>query len=294
MVRNKNLSIGFIYYKAFYDNLDKLLVKMLSKKKLNVIHLPVEEQIDLETIKSKTKNCKIIFNDAIWGSVTFEGIELSKTLEELGKKVVNSSHSFFYQEDKWMFYLKCLEHKIPTPKTYIIPKELRYNSKYIKDILKKHKAIVLKSVFSDNGDCVERVSNFLMFKYKLNKILKKDPITPTIAQECILNQKRSYRVTLINHRIQQAVVKIGKSWKQVGDGDKEYFRKIKVNNTLRKLCERASLAFGMKVCGLDLVYNGKWYVIETNGCPAMDFIGSDIPRLTKILANYLYSECKKV
>ena len=289
----KKLSIGIIYYKTYNDYEDRLLPNALRKKNMDVICLPAEEQLDFDEIKEKTKNCKLIYNDTICQPILFESLELSKTLEELGKKVINSSYSFYYQEDKWMFYLKCLEHRIPTPKTYLIPKETRYYGKAIKEIL-KNKPMVLKGVFSDNAKLVERVTSYPMFLKKLKHIIKNDPESPVVAQEYIPNSNRSYRATLINHKLQQFIVKMSKSWKQSGH-EREHFRLLKINKKIKKLCERTSRALGMQVCGLDLIFsNGKWYVIEANSCPSFDFIYHDENRLVKNLANYLYSECRKL
>lgn len=293
--KEKNLSIGIIYYKTYHqqDYEDRLLLKFFKKKNIDVIYLPAEEQLDISELREKTKNCKLIYNDTTCQPILFESLELSKTLEELGKKVINSSHSFFYQEDKWMFYLKCLEHRIPTPKTYFIPRETRFYSKIIKEILKEN-PLVLKGVFSDNALEVEKVSDYPMFIKKIKRILDKSPHSPIIAQEFIPNLKRSYRATLINHKLQQFVVKISKSWKQSGH-KREHFRTIEVNKKLKDLCEKASRALGMQVCGLDLIFNnGKWYVIEVNSCPGLNFISNDEHRLVKDLANYLHSECMKL
>ena len=289
----KNLSMGIIYYKTYHDYEDKMLPRALRKKNIDVVCLPAEEQLDFNEIKEKTKKCKLIYNDTICQPMLFESLELSKTLEELGKKVINSSHSFFYQEDKWMFYLKCLEHRIPTPKTYFIPVETKFYSRFIKGIL-KNTPLVLKGVFSDNALTVEKAANYPTFLKKVKKIVKKSPGSPIIAQEYIPNLNRSYRATLINHRLQQFVVKMSKSWKQSGNV-REHFRIIRVNKNVRDLCERASRALGMQVCGLDLIFNnGRWYVIEANSCPALNFINNDENRLVKNLANYLHSECKKL
>ncbi|MBS3157550.1 ATP-grasp domain-containing protein [Candidatus Woesearchaeota archaeon] len=289
----KKLSIGIIYYKTYKDYHDNILLRALKKKNLNIIYLPAEEQLDVNELKEKTKKCKLIYNDTTCQPILFESLEISKTLEEIGKKVINSSHSFFYQEDKWMFYLKCLEHKIPTPKTYFIPMETRYYSKIIKEIL-KDKKLVLKGVFSDNSMLVEMVSSYPMFIKKLKKIVKKSHRSPMIAQEYIPNFKRSYRATLINYKLEQFVVKISKSWKQSGNV-REHFRTIKVNEKLKNLCEKASRALGLQVCGLDLILNsGKWYVIEVNSCPALDFIYEDEKKLVNKIANFLYLECKRL
>ena len=160
--------------------------------------------------------------------------------------------------------------------------------------LSENTPLVLKGVFSDNALTVEKATNYPAFLKKVNKIVEKSPGSPIIAQEYIPNLNRSYRATLINYRLEQFVVKISKSWKQSGNV-REHFRNIKVNKKLKDLCERASRALGMQVCGLDLIFNnGRWYIIEANSCPALNFINDDENRLVKNLANYLYSECRKL
>lgn len=291
-MQKKKLSVGLIFSKYSGDNQDTMLIKALGKK-VNLVKLPFEEQANFEVLKEKTKDCLIIINNAVWEPVTFEGIELSKTFENMGKIVINSSKSFFYNEDKWLFYLKCIENNLPTPKTYIIPKEGKHNSKEIKLMLENNE-VVLKSVFSDKGLCVEKAKDYDNFIKKLKAIVRKNPISPIIAQEFIPNKNRSYRVTLIGNKVKQAVVRIGKSWKQTGNEKKEHFRKIKIDKKLRNMCEKASVIFGMGICGLDLINNsGKWYIIEANGCPALDFINNETSKLVKIFANYVYELCRK-
>ncbi len=233
-------------------------------------------------------------NGSIAEPFIWEGIELSKTFEEFGIRVVNTSQSFYYHEDKWMFYLKCLEHDIPTPLTYLIPKELNYNKDDIKEILKES-AIVIKAVFSDKGICVERAKTFEEFDHKLKKIIDKNPLSPIIAQKYIEHGGTTYRVTLIGNKVIQGVIKRGKTWEQTGQKESEYFRTFKPDKKLRELCERASKVFGMEWCSLDLIKDGKkWYIIEVNNCPSMTFINRDTERITKILVNYLHKEAEKL
>ncbi|HLD10873.1 MAG TPA: ATP-grasp domain-containing protein [Candidatus Nanoarchaeia archaeon] len=282
-------SIGYIYYKTYYFPEDFTIINEL-KKKVNVIMISIEDQIDIKDIKETTKKCNLILNSATFRPITFESIQLSKTMEELGKKVINSTHSLLYDEDKWMFYLKCLENKLPTPKTYLIPKEKKINSNLIKEILKKNN-LILKPVYSDNGIGVERVKNYKEFKEKIKKIKKILPESPIIAQEFIPNQNRSYRVTLFGNKVEQAIVKINKRWKQTGNEKKAHYRTIKLDKNTKDLCEKASKILCMDVCGLDLIKNNnKWYFIEANGCPGMDFIYDDCKRLSKKLSNFLISK----
>lgn len=285
-------SIGYVYYKGrSVCETDDLLMKQL-KKKVNVIPIILEKQFDYDGILAKAKECDVILNNAAAEPSTLEAIELTKTLEEIGKKVINSSHSFYYQEDKWMFYLKCLENKLPTPKTHIIPRE-GHNSSIIKKYL-ENGPLILKAVFSSGGLCVEKADNYGIFKKKLSKIISKTPDSPIIAQEYIPSNNRSYRITLVGGHVIQAIEKSGRSWKQTGDKKTEHYRKIRISGNLRKLCEKASKAFGMELCGLDLILNdNRWYIIEANSCPGLEFIKSDEKRIAKLITDYLYDACKK-
>ncbi|MBI2105768.1 ATP-grasp domain-containing protein [Candidatus Woesearchaeota archaeon] len=293
MVNNAKTPIGIIYYEAYHDYEDKMLPRALKKKNMDLVLIPAEKQLDFYEIRERTKKCKIIYNDTICQPMLFESLELSKTLEEFGKKVINSSYSFFYQEDRWMFYLKCLEHGIPTPKTYLLHKETKYSKDAIKEVLKKN-PLVLKGIFSDNAKLVEKVADYNNFLKKIKKISNKDKESPIIAQEYIQHENKSYRATMINYKLKQFTAKISKNWKQTGS-EKEHFRLAKVNKYVKDLCERTARILGMPICGMDLIFNsGKWYIIEANSCPALNFIYEDEKRLIKILANYLYSECKKL
>jgi len=285
-------TVGYFYSRKNFNLTDTLLIEEL-RKKMNLVLIVLEKQVDYEKIHALIKPCRYIFNNAGFEPRTFEGVELTKTFEEMGKKVINSSQSFYYQEDKWMFYLKCLRYNLPTPKTYLIPKE-GHDPKQIRKIL-KHGPLVLKAVFSDSGIAVEKVVFYKMFRKKLKKIVAKSPTSPIIAQKYIPNDRKSYRVTLIGHKVVQSVVKIGKNWKQTGWKESEYYEPFRIDKKLKNICEKASKKLKMDICGLDLVRNsGKWYLIEANSCPAFDFIENEEVRLIKKVADYLYKLCVKL
>ena len=289
----KKYSIGYVYPESDRSLDDKVLIKQL-KKRFNLILFPLEKQIEEKQIEDQAKLCKLILNNAVYEPFTWEAIELSKSFEEFGTKVINSSHSFYYQEDKWMFYLECLEHKIPTPLTYLIPKKMNYKKKEIKKLLVEG-PIVIKAVFSDKGLCTERVKNYKEFNDKLKKIVDKNPVSPVITQKYIEHGNLSYKVLIIGDKVIQGVVIRGKTWEQTACKEKEYCKSFKPDKKLRKLCEKASKAFGMKWCSLDLIKQNKnWYVLEANGCPSISIITKDMKKITKTLVNYLYQEVKKL
>ena len=286
-------SVGYIYYKTFHDPTNDRIMKAIRKKGFDVVCLPVEDQVELDVLENKTKDCGVVFNNAVFEPIEFESIEITKTMEEFGKRVVNASRCLFYEDDRWLFYQICLEHNIPTPKTYFVPKERCFDSSTIKSIL-ADRPLVLKAIFSDNGECVYRVHNYSEFKKRLRTIVKKNPSSPIVAQEFVPNKNRSYRATLIGFKVAQFVEKIGTNWKQTGNGKKERFRTLKINPKLKKLCESSAKTFGMDICGLDLLNNnGEWCIIEANSCPALDFIYADEKRLVNLIAGYLCSLCRK-
>ncbi len=291
----KKYSVGYVYFKSYPSTIktDTMIMAALSKK-VNVVPIAIEDQLDFNELRERVKGCSVVLNYNVWDPDILESLELSKTIEELGIKVINSTRSFFYNEDRWMFYLKCLEHKIPTPKTYLISHEARHNSKAIKALLKK-KQMVLKAVLSDGGSCIAKVSDYPSFTQNMRKILDKSPGSPLVVQEFIPNSNRSYRVTLIGNNVCQAIVKLGHSWKQTGWEKNSHYRKVKMTQELKDLCVRASKVFNMDICGIDLLYNhGSWYLIETNSCPAIDFIDEDAPRIAEFIADYTLSVCRKL
>ncbi|MCU0679600.1 MAG: ATP-grasp domain-containing protein [Planctomycetes bacterium] len=287
----KKHTIGFIYAEKFLKEADIELLRKELYKVFTVVDLPLEKQFNITELARQTKDCRLVVNYGAYGQRIFEGIELSKTLEELGLRVINSTHSFYYQEDKWMFYLKCLEYKLPTPKTYFMPVGCAYNNDIIKKIV-RHKTVVIKSIFSDNCYCVERARDFNEYNKKVKKILDKNKYTPLIAQEYIPNNKRSYRVTLVGYKAKQGIVKYGKRWIQSGHYDSEHFRTFKIDSELRNICERAARALNLEICGLDLIYNKRWYIIEANSCPGLTFIDYDMLRLVKAIVGYIKKQCE--
>ncbi len=283
----KQNAVGYLYYKRYRDETDSLLIKRIERR-MKIIPLILEKQYDIEDMTNKLKDCKLVINYAASEPVTFEAIELSKTFEEIGKRVINSSHSFFYQEDKWMFYLKCLENNLQTPKTHLIPKE-GHNKRLITKYLNSG-PLVLKAIFSDKGLCVEKADNYEDFEKKLSELTLRNPLSPILAQEFLLTEEnQSIRVTLIGNKVVQSVVKYGKSWKQSGDEKEEKFKIFELDKTLINLCEKASRVFGMEICGLDLIKSkDNWYILEVNSCPHLGFIKSDRKRIMDSITDYVF------
>jgi len=101
----------------------------LLRKKFNVKFFPIHEITDLNYIKNESKNIKIILNTAGDIPNTFDSLEITKTFEGMGKHVIDSSKSFYYREDKWLFYQWCKKNNLPTPETYYIPRNINISKK---------------------------------------------------------------------------------------------------------------------------------------------------------------------
>lgn len=290
MKANQKPKVGYVVDKRYYDEGDKILIDLLNKR-AEVVPVFLGSKLDMNQVIGDTKDCKVIYNNATCNQSTFEGLEISKTLEEQGKKVINSSHSFYYEEDKWMFYLKCLEHQLSTPETHLISKNASHSISRVKDLLKSG-PVILKAVFSERGKCVFKVDDYKSFIDSVEHIISKNPTSPIIAQKYIPNNNRSYRVTLIGNKVHQSVTKIGRSWKQTGMRY-EQIRLVSLPIKVKLMCEKATRVLGMNICGLDLIENeGKWYLIEANSCPCWDFIYRDEKKLLKYVSDYLLGLAK--
>lgn len=121
MSKYKKSCIGFIFSKSQMESSDEMLIDYL-KKNSEIMFIPIENCNILEHLKDM-KNFPIFLNYSCVSPNTLDGLEITKTLESFGKRVINSSESFYYCEDKWMFYLNCVKNKIPTPKTWLIQRE---------------------------------------------------------------------------------------------------------------------------------------------------------------------------
>jgi len=123
-------SIGYIFWgEEKLDKDFKIFKKIAKKKNIELIPFNLAKNLNQKEIELKAKKCDIIFNDC---SEEF-AIELTKTLESLGKKVVDSSKTYYYLEDKWIFFLKCKKHKIPTLNTILLSENINLAKKELKD-----------------------------------------------------------------------------------------------------------------------------------------------------------------
>lgn len=286
MEKKNKPNIGVIC-RAQTNSTERYLFPAL-KRKFNVVLFPIQEDIDYGWIKEQAKNIKLVINTAGDVPNTEDSLEMVKTLEGLGRHVIDSSRSNYYKEDKWLFYLTCIKHNLPTPKTYYIPRNISLSKGRLREILDEG-GVVFKGVFSDTGRAVKRAMNYKEALRAIKNLRKKIGSMPMIAQLYVPHGKVSYRVTLAGDRIIQAIVKYGRTWKEGKLFWKnEKYRIFKVDKNVVRLCKKTARVFGIEWCGIDLMRdtNGKWYIIEVNSCPSMDFVIKDAKRAVEELVNY--------
>jgi glutathione synthase/RimK-type ligase-like ATP-grasp enzyme len=86
---------------------------------------------------------------------------------------------------------------------------------------------------------------------------------------------------------------MGNGWKKTGQHTKK-FKKIKVGSKLRKLVKKVNSICGIKVLGIDLLRkNSKWYVLEANAQPGLDFFENERDALIEKVFNFLMKKGKK-
>jgi len=279
--------LGMIYVEQDKKT-DKKLFESLQKK-FDLVLFPVQKDIDYAEMKRRVVGVSLILNNACYWPITYDSLEIAKMFEGMRKKVIDSTSSLYYHEDKWMFYQTCLKHNLPTPTTYFIPFDILSSPGKLKEIISSG-PLVFKSVLSEMGKAVKRAMDYQEALKVIHNLHKTTEHMPVIAQRYVPHGKVSYRVTMIGNKISQAIVKYGKNWKEGKLFYKnEKYRLFKPDKKLAALCKRTAKAFEIDWCGIDLMKDsdGNWYLIEINSCPGMDFIVKDIDRVNNELVNYL-------
>jgi [lysine-biosynthesis-protein LysW]--L-2-aminoadipate ligase len=279
-----NKTIGILYgEQKELGKEEKIFVRLAKRKKINLILINTSKETDDKEIENKIKKCDIVYNNIGEGS----GIEIAKTVEALGKIIVESPKTYYFIEDKWMFFLKCKENGVPTPETILLSE----NIALAKAELKKFKKwpVILKRIHGTWGEFVEKANNLEEAEKIIKKFWKKSlERYPIIAQEFI--RSPSYRITVIDNKIVQTAIKENLGWKATGiyKGKFRKFRKFNVDSKLEKTIKKVVKFSGIGICGIDLLKRGdSWFVIEINAAPGFDFFLNEREKLLEGVLNYL-------
>jgi ribosomal protein S6--L-glutamate ligase len=255
-------------------------VKEAKKRGMKAVLINLLNNFDEEKFEQQIKKCDIIYNDSAEEFV----LEPLKTVEALGKMAVDSSKAYYYSEDKWLFYIKCRENKIPTPETILLPNNLNTAKAELKKFGKW--PVILKRIHGCQGSFVQKADNPEEAVSTIKKIWKVDcDKVPIIAQEMI--KSFSYRATIINNKIVQTAIKKSKNWKCTGVYAKKC-GKFRVDKQLRKLLKKVAKIMKITVCGVDLLKkDGRWVVLEVNAEPGLDFIDGEGKKLIGDILSFL-------
>jgi glutathione synthase/RimK-type ligase-like ATP-grasp enzyme len=274
------ITLGYIFYGLKFGDDEKTFIKLAKKKNINLVMFNIYKRFDNKKTKKKAKNCVLIFSN----SGEEKAIKFVKYLEKIGSRVIESSRSFYRDENKWGLYLKCKKNKIPTPRTILLKKDMGSALAGLKKF--NEWPVILKRIYGCQGDFVSKANNLKEAEIIINKFNKKAKISwPIIAQRFIPSP--SYRVTTIDGRIVQTAIKQKGSWKKTGVYTKT-FKKFKISPKLKTIITKVTNASEINVCGIDLLKkNGRWYVLELNGQPCFGFFEEERAKLIDQVLNFL-------
>ncbi len=280
----KKIVIGCIFKGKYLGADEEAFIKLSKKKNVEMVFLDLERDLDEGKLKEKVQRCNIIYNN----SAEDFSIEFEKTIEELGKKVIDPSKTYYSNEDKWIFYLKCKEHGIPAPETILLSEDLNI----IKDELKNFGKwpVILKRVLGTCGEFVEKAGTMTEAAKIIKKWRMKNASIPIIAQEFV--RSPSYRVTLINKKIVQTALKESKGWKATGVYAKN-IKRFEIDKSLHEMIKKITKVSDIKICGIDFLKKGnQWLALEINSAPGFDFFESEREKLLGKVLDFLKKEAK--
>lgn len=277
----KKKAIGIICCSREMVKEGKTFLEFAKKKDVKLILINISDKFDIKSFKRKVKKCDIIYC-SVWDDFS---IELVKTIEEWGIKIFETSASYYYTEDKWMFYVKCKKHKIPTPDTVLLSENINNAKRELKEFGRW--PVVLKRITGTMGEYVGKAKGIGEAEALMKKLWKKGgEKLPIIAQEFI--KSPSYRVTVIGNKIVQTTLKTNNAgWKATGVYAKK-FEHFDVDKKLERIIKRIIKFLDIKICGIDMLKkDGKWLLLEVNAQPSLDFFEEEREKLVETTLNLL-------
>lgn len=284
---NKKITIGYIFNEPHLTKDEKLFSSIAKKKGIELIMINTSKELNEDELEKAIMKCDLFFNN----SAEEFSLEIAKTIEEFGKKVIDSPKRFYYEEDKWMFFLKCKKHGIPTLKTILLSENVNTTKRELEEF--NCWPVILKRIEGTMGQFVDKADNAKEAEKIMKKFWEKgNERLPIIAQEFV--KSPSYRVTIIGRKIVQTALKQSKGWKATGVylADKNT-KKFPVDGELEKIIKKLTRIFHINICGVDLLKkNGKWLVLEINSEPAFDFFKSERKKIISEVLDFLKEKAK--
>jgi RimK family alpha-L-glutamate ligase len=283
----KKKTIGIISCGREIETEGKIFTELAKKKEVNLILINTSEKFNINSFKRKVKKCDIIYC-SVWDDFS---IELTKTIEEWGVKILESSKSYYSTEDKWMFYVKCKKHNLPVPETILLSENITNARRELKEFGRW--PVVLKRISGTMGEYVSKAKSLGEAENIIKKFWKKgSEKLPIIAQEFI--KSPSYRVTVIGNKIMQTALKRNNAgWKATGVYAKK-FEHFKVSKKTERMIKNLIKFLDIKICGIDMLNkNGKLVLLEVNGQPSLDFFEEEREKLTEAVLDLLIKQASE-
>jgi RimK family alpha-L-glutamate ligase len=234
-------------------------IKYFVPGNLNVkvnIH-PFEEQFeDLEPKKALVRG----FGAEPIQKIFFR-LDLLRSMEEYGIRLINSRESLEIASDKFLTSVFLEKYDVPTPKTAICEKP--------EDALKNFELlggdVILKPLFGSKGIGVTRIhdkafaENIIYTLTDLNFVF--------YLQEFIEHYHRDIRILVLGEEAVAGMYRVSESWKtNIHAGGKS--QELKLTKELEELAIKAARAVRTEIAGVDIIEskNGL-YVLEVNSIP---------------------------
>ncbi len=258
----KKVVVGLLYTGKKIGKEEELFLKFAKKKKIDLVLINLSKKFSEYEFEKNVRKCSIVYCSSAEDYV----LEPLKTVEALGIDVIDPSWIYYYVEDKWLFYIKCKKHKIPTPDTILLSSNLNFAKAELKDFGRW--PIVIKRIYGTCGEYVEKADT-LEEAMNIIKRFQNNSKIPIIAQEFV--KSFSYRVTIIGNDVVQTIVKKSKKWKCTG-----VYSKInpvfEIDGEMKKILGNVRKFVNISICGIDFFKkDGKWLISEVNTQPAFDF-----------------------
>lgn len=277
----KKKTIGILSCSREMEKEGRLFLDLAKKKDVKIMLINISDKFDIKIFKRKVKQCDIIYC-SVWDDFS---VELTKTIEEWGIKILESSNSYYYTEDKWMFYVKCKKNNVPVPETILLSENINNAKRELKQFGRW--PVILKRINGTMGEYVGKAKGMVEAEQLIKKFWKKgSEKLPIIAQEFV--KSPSYRVTVIGNKIvQTALKKNNAGWKATGVYAKR-FEHFEIDKKLERIIKKTVKFLDIKVCGIDMLKKeGKWLLLEVNGQPSLDFFEEEQEKLTENVLNLL-------
>lgn len=279
----KKVVVGYIMDNVSLVGEDKKFFRIAKEMNIELVPFSISGNLIEDEIEEKARKCDVIFNDS--GDIL--SIELVRSLEILGKKVLEPSKAYDFPENKWVFYVLCKKNKIPVPETILLSNDLNTVKIQLKEF--GHWPVVLKRVDGSRGEFVEKASNVTQSLRIIKKFWKKgNERLPVLAQEFINSD--SYRVTVIGKNFYQTALKKKHGWKATGVYAKRLWH-FKMDKELKKIVDKVVKVTKIKICGIDFFKkNGKWLVLEVNAEPSFEMFDCQHEKMIRETLKFLRKE----